>query len=179
MYTILNKDNELEHINLCVVDIASTSPYDTSKYINNITTNYTRILYSDLNILLECLKFVLANLEQEVDVININLLYVSNSFKLNDIKIMFRFLCSHDCKNGEQFINKTLTELVYKFIKFVTKRTNTIIEISDHSMGAFFNNWDDKLMELKKPIKIKENIHCGKFKMYGNKKILLIVFIQH
>ena len=154
MNTILNKDNELEHINLCVVDIASTSPYDTSKYINNITTNYTRILYSDLNILLECLKFVLANPEQEVDVININLLYVTNSFKLNDIKIMFRFLCSPDCKNGEQFINKNLTELVYKFIKFVTKRTNIIIEISDHSMAAFFNNWVDKLMELKKPIKI-------------------------
>ena len=82
MNTILNKDNELEHINLCVVDIASTSPYDTSKYINNITTNYTRILYSDLNILLECLKFILTNLEQVV-VININLLYVTNSFKLN------------------------------------------------------------------------------------------------
>ena len=50
---------------------------------------------------------------------------------------MFRFLCSPDCNNGEQFINKTLTELVYKFIKFVTKRTNAIIEISDPFYGAF------------------------------------------
>jgi len=108
------------------------------------------------------------NDEYSKDIKNMNLLYVANCFKDHSVKMIFRFLCSPDCNNGETFINTEKTNDIFSFVKLVTTR-NCIIEVSDHSMGSFFKNWNNNIMQMISPIEILDFNHAGPFKMYGLK----------
>lgn len=165
-------------IDTCVIGITSQCPYDTSTFVNNSTTYYTQITYLELIKLYDLIDLTsnkskttesdtTETTESDIPV-NVNLLYIVNCFKDSQIKMIFRFLCSSDCANGNTFINQEITSKVYEFVKLVTKR-NCIIEVSDHSMGSFFNNWVTETMGIPKPIEILPITHSGSFKMYGNK----------
>ncbi len=166
-------------INTCVVGITSSHPYDSSEFVNNSSTFYTRITYSQLIKLYDLIDSVIknnstnsantSNPSDETKIFDMNLLFVADCFKNASTNVIFRFLCSPDCENGTTFINDENTSKVYDFVNLVTKHSNCIIEISDHSMGSFFNNWNDELMGFAKPIEILEQTHAGPFKMYGSK----------
>jgi hypothetical protein len=166
-----------ESINTCVVGITSSSPYDTSVFVNNSTTFYTTITYSELIKLYDLIDLatnetVLTqdNLTKPLKnkLANINMLYVLNCFKDPSIKMIFRFLCSPDCDDGQTFVDQETTIKIYDFVNLVTRR-NCIIEVSDHSMGSFFKNWNDEYMDIQNPIEILPITHSGSFKMYGVK----------
>ena len=172
-----------ETINTCVVGISTSHPYDTSVFINNSTTFYTKINYLELIKLFDLIslehdkldkhdepdEFVKSNKKSsEIVSIEMNLLYIVNCFTDPSIKILFRFLCSPDCHDGTILYDENITLKVYEFVKLVSKY-NCIIEFSDHSMGSFFTNWDDDIMGIKNPIEILPITHCGSFKMYGQK----------
>jgi hypothetical protein len=192
--TETNTTNEV--INTCVVGISSEHPYDTSVFTNNSTTFYTRITYSELIKLYYLIDFATkddkskesgTNTKSDIPIgvqtdvpigvqtdvpigvpTDMNMLYVVNCFSDPSIKMIFRFLCSSDCHDGNNFINEQITSKVYDFVKLVTRR-NCIVEVSDHSMGSFFKNWNDDYMGIPNPIQILPITHSGSFKMYGNK----------
>ena len=172
-----------EVINTCVIAITSEHPYDTSSFVNNSTTFYTKITYSELIKLYDLIDLVTNESEINEDVksskssessksSDMNLLYVVNCFKDSSIKMIFRFLCSPDCNDGASFIDHEITSKVYDFVKLVTRR-NCIIEVSDHSMGSFFKNWNNDCMGIANPIEILPITHSGSFKMYGDKNHLI------
>ena len=144
-------------INTCVVGITSNHPYDTSIFVNNSTTFYTKITYFELIKLYNLIdldtkesfsnKYDLNQIDLNESVTNIptnmNIIYVVDCFKNPSIKMIFRFLCSPDCHDGLNFIDQETTNKIYDFVKLVTRR-NCIIEVSDHSMGSFFRNWDNE-----------------------------------
>jgi hypothetical protein len=188
-------------IDTCVIGITTHGPYDTSKFVNNSTTYYTRITYLELFKLYDLINFTsdkskitkpettetettkpettesditkstesdtTKSTESDVSV-NVKLLYIANCFKDSQVKMIFRFLCSSDCANGNTFIDQETTSKVYEFVRLVTKN-NCIVEVSDHSMGSFFNNWNPETMGIPNPIEILPITHSGSFKMYGNK----------
>jgi hypothetical protein len=161
---------ELSTIKTCVVAISSDMPYDTSKFVNNETTFYKRINYLELGELFNSINDDISNSTLiSKQVFNQNIIFISDCYKQPEIKMIFRFLCSSDCDNGEQFIDKTNTNLVYKFVKFVCTRPECLVEFSDHSLGAFVKNWDNDIMSMNCPISIKTYTHSGKFKMTGKK----------
>jgi hypothetical protein len=173
--TISKVTNTCNNINTCVVGITSTHPYDTSTFMNNSTTFYTQITYLELIKLYDLINLpthktiIKTNKQTKTDTpIDMNLIYVANCFSDLSVKMIFRFLCSSDCADGKHFINHKTTLKVYDFVKFVTKR-NCIIEVSDHSMGSFFNNWNKNTMGIPSPIKILPITHSDGFKIYGNK----------
>jgi hypothetical protein len=151
----------------CIVGISSKNPYDTSEIINNSTT-YTNINYNQFTNLYEYIKNLKLNPEYIPEIQDLNLIYIYDCFKSLDIEIIFRFLCSSDCCNGDNFKNDNQTQIVFDFVKLVCER-KCILEFSDHSMASFFNNWDNIKMELPKPIEILPWTQSGNFKMYGNK----------
>lgn len=153
----------------CVVGITTSGPYDSSVFVNNDNTYYTQISYDKLDLLIRLIECGKEPKEDNKDIKNMNLLYVANCFFDDSVKIIFRFLCSPDCDNGKTFINKKKTKEIFKFVKLLTTR-DCVIEISDHSMGSFFNNWDNDFMQMNSPIKVLDMTHSGPFKMYGNKK---------
>lgn len=155
---------ELGDIKTCVIGITTNQPYDTSEFVNTSTTYYTKISYDELNTLYNYICD-----ENTKRTVNQNILFVSECYREPKIKIIFRFLCSMDCANGEQFINKTNTNLVYKFVNFVCTRQECLVEFSDHSLGAFVSNWNDKIMGTICPVGIKPYTHMGKFIMRGKK----------
>ena len=83
-------------------------------------------------------------------------------------KLIFRFLCSSDCVNGKLFVNKQMTDIVFKFVKLISEK-ECLIEFSDHSLGSFFSNWNNEQMGIPNPIEILKFIHSGEFKMCGKK----------
>lgn len=157
-------DVEPRDIKTCVVGITTNQPYDTSEFINTSTTYYTKISYDELNTLYNYICD-----ENTKEIVNQNIVLVSECYKEPKIKIIFRFLCSMDCANGEQFINETNTVLVYKFVNFVCTRPECLVEFSDHSLGAFVSNWNNEIMGTLCPVKIKPYTHVGKFIMRGKK----------
>lgn len=183
-----NQDiSEKKEITKCVIGITNSSPYDISEFVNNLTTFYTKISYTKLNELYLMINELNVKEKKEkkeeneeneenkeinktTNTININLLHVINSLKDSETQVIFRFLCSSDCLNGLKFIDDETTQLVYKFVNQVSGFKNVIIEISDHSMGAFFNCWDNSIMSKPSPIQISNLTHEGNFKMYGLKQ---------
>ena len=99
---------------------------------------------------------------------NINLIYIHECIKSTDIKLIFRFLCSSDCADGELFVNEEITDIVFKFVKLISER-ECLIEFSDHSLGSFFTNWKNEQMGMEKPIEILKFTHSGEFRMRGKK----------
>ena len=95
MANFINKEStEKTFISKCVCGISnSTHPYDTSIFPNNSTTFYTQITYFELEKLLEVI-----NSMNEVRNPNMNINYIIDSFKNSEIQIIFRFLCSYDCR---------------------------------------------------------------------------------
>lgn len=154
-------------ITTCVVGITSVEPYDKSEFANTSTTYNMQINYHDLN---KLYKYIVEDKSiNNNDTLNQNLLIIEQCYKSYDIKMIFRFLCSIDCVNGEKFIDQTSTKLVYDFVNIVSKRTNCLIEFSDHSLGSFVSNWTEQNMSIECPIKLKTFTHAGKFTMNGKK----------
>ena len=165
-----DKKNPDHNVNICVVGITNSLPYDRSVFVNNEKVFYTQIDYSQLMTLKKLINDLNnENLLEQTQSYGMNLLYILNCFKDTSIKLLFRFLCSPDCNDGEIIINDDITNEIYAFVKYVTTRNNCLIEVSDHSMYAFFKNWDNSFMEMECPIEISPILHAGPFKMYGNK----------
>ena len=155
-------------INKCVCGISNTrSPYDTSVFPNNSTTFYTQITYSDL-------AKILMSLDSMEKTSDMNINFVVDSFKNPDVQVIFRFLCSSDCYSGSMFVDKEITELVFNFVKTVTFARNVIIELSDHSMASFFNNWNSEFMGSNSPIEILPMETSGGFNMSGKKEDFML-----
>jgi hypothetical protein len=171
-----NSSIKEEQMNICVVGIRNSNPYDTSKFTNNETTFYTEIKYNQLPLFIDIVESLKSNSSENTytnnKTISIDLMFLTNSFLNPSIKFIFRFLCSPDCKDGSEFIDTVTTKKVYEFVKFVLQR-NCIVEISDHSMASFFNNWDDEIMQMSKPIEILKFTHEGPFKMIADKNTLI------
>lgn len=159
-------------VNICVVGITSSIPYDSSVFVNNDKTFYTKITYEQLTKLNKLIDET-DEKSNQTQLYGMNLMYVANCFTDPSIKILFRFLCSPDCNNGEDFINQQITPSIYNFVKYVLSRTNTVIEVSDHSMYSFFKNWDDSFMGSSCPIELESLTHSGPFEMYGSKNDFL------
>lgn len=175
---ISNIEETKNSIDTCVVGITSSNPYDRYVFVNNSTTFYAKITYSELIILYDLIDLATKKTntttydEKESETstsINMNMLHIINCFKDPSVKIIFRFLCSQDCHDGLKFIDNQTTYKIYDFVKLVTRRNCVIIEVSDHSMGSFFNNWNNEYMGKINPIKILPITHSGSFKMYGGK----------
>ena len=177
----------------CVCAIVSSNSYDTSIFPNNEKSYYTQVTYQRLDDLTALLSNTSnadtsnvdtsnadtsnadttnANAEPKTKTTDMNMLYVLDCFKNPDIQMIFRFMCSPDCNDGKNFIEEKITEEVYKFVNLVTKH-NVIIEVSDHSMGSFFNKWNDSIMLIPKPIEIKSETTSGPFKIFGSKSDFL------
>lgn len=154
----------------CVVGITSDCPYDTSVLLDNDELCNKSITYGELEELYNMINTNISRHELEHKSLstNINLIYINECIKSSDIKLIFRFLCSSDCLNGELFVNKQMTNIVFKFVKLVSER-ECLIEFSDHSMGSFFSNWDNELMGMENPVEILKFTHGGEFKMCGKK----------
>jgi len=153
-------------INKCVCGISTSEyPYDTSIFPNNSTTFYTQITYNQLDIL----QKVISSNSIERNNIDLNLLYISESFKNLNTLIIFRFLCSPDCCDGTEFIDSETTHNVFNFVKTVCYIRPVIIELSDHSMSSFFINWNNEFMNYESPIEILKLSTSGEFKMIGKK----------
>jgi len=168
-----NLPKEPQQMNMCVVGIRSSHPYDTSKFTNNETTFYTEINYFQLTKLIEIIKLKSeGNSNEESKTLDMNLMFLSDFFTNPSVKMIFRFLCSPDCNDGHLFIDTNITQTVYEFVKFVLQR-DCIVEFSDHSMGSFFNNWDESIMQMPKPIEILPITHSGPFKMIADKNSLI------
>lgn len=178
-----NIPTDAQSITTCVVGIRSNLPYDSSKFTNNDTTFYTEFTYDQLATFLELVQQSsqsdiptensantenTTNTETRKKTSNMNLMFVADCFKNPSVKMIFRFLCSSDCADGAVFVNTVITQTVYEFVKFVCTR-DCVCEVSDHSMGSFFNNWNDLVMGLEKPIEILKFSHSGPFKMVGHK----------
>ena len=159
--------NPAPTVNKCVCAIVSNCPYDSSVFPNNETTYYTTVSYGNLTDLTDLLSG-----NNSSGITAINMLYVANCFTNPDMQMIFRFMCSPDCKDGVDFIDDKTTDNVYKFVKIATSR-NSIIEVSDHSMASFFNNWNDTTMEMTKPIEIRKRTTSGPFKMTGTKELFM------
>jgi len=162
----------------CIIGITTNYPYDSSEFMNNNELCYKTISYTEFEELYNLINTNLlkSGIEHEKEPVsepkllstNINLMYINECFKSSDIKLIFRFLCSSDCANGELFVNKQITSIVFKFIKLISER-ECLIEFSDHSMCSFFTNWDNEQMGMDKPIEILKFTHSGEFKMFGKK----------
>lgn len=159
---------ELSKLQTCVVGISSNHPYDTSKFVNNDTTFYRQISYSQLAELLKGICDI--NTSTSPTSINQNIIFITECYKQYKIKMIFRFLCSPDCVDGNQFIDTITNNLVYEFVNVVCEHPECLIEFSDHSLGSFVENWNIDLMGgLSCPIGIKPYRHSGKFTMKGKK----------
>ena len=152
--------------NKCIIGISNSNPYDTSIFVNNSDTYYTKISYEQLD-------KITTKLEDDTIKINdMNLIYIMECVSNNEIQLIFRFLCSPDCNSGKIFINAEVTKMIYKFVKLISKR-NVIIDISDHSMASFFNNWDTVYLEMESPIIISNKTNNGLYEMIANKNDLI------
>lgn len=157
----------------CIVGIASSNPYDSSVFVDSEDLVYKTISYAELLNLYNIIKSYTNANDDSIDVnitntTNINLIYIFECFKNSHIEMIFRFLCSSDCVEGKMFINENTTKIINQFVKLISMR-KCVVEFSDHSLGSFFSNWDDELMEMKKPIEILDFTHSGEFKMRGCK----------
>lgn len=158
----------------CVVGITSTCPYDTSVFVENNELSYKSITYGQLEELYNMINTNISELVSEYELKpkllsrNINLIYINECFKSSDVKLIFRFLCSSDCVNGKLFVNKQMTDIVFKFVKLISEK-ECLIEFSDHSLGSFFSNWNNEQMGIPNPIEILKFTHCGEFKICGKK----------
>ena len=145
------------------------SPYDTSCDIDDMRISYNGI---------KQLNMLLGNNTEEVTtpktVFNLRVSMIYEQLKDHNIKFVFRFLCSSDCASGKFFIDHSTTENINTFVKKISTRPNTIIEFSDHSMAAFFNNWDENLFLHKCPILISRKSTCGSFEMVSTKENLIL-----
>ena len=153
--------------NTCIVNICSSKPYDK----DNFGYNTIKIDYQDMKQLGSLLTSTKSNLSYSI---NMNLMYILNCLKKSNnwsSDVIFRFLCSPDCGIGKQFISEkdpNLTKEVFKFVKIICAYS-CVVEFTDHSMSSFFNNWDEKFMEMSKPIEILSWINYGIFKIEGEK----------
>ena len=155
-----------DDIETCVIEINSSDPYDTSTMSDNPKTFCASIAYETLPELIS----IFSNDENEREIIsNINLLFIKECLKKENIKIIVRFLCSCDCNNGSLFVDLNTTELVFKFLELLSER-DTIIELSDHSISSVINNWDKYIKDIPKPIEMSRETCHGSFKMYGKKE---------
>ena len=173
---------EVSKLQTCVVGISTNKPYDSSKFVNNEAIFYRQITYSQLEELsgfimdiansssATCNTSVSRSRSGPGPMLNQNIIFITECYKLPEIKMIFRFLCSPDCNEGNEFIDTTTNDLVYKFLNIVCDRQECLIEFSDHSLGSFVANWNNDIMSgLSCPIKIKSYTHSGYFKMYGKK----------
>ena len=161
---------KLSKLQTCVVGISSNHPYDSSKFVNNDTTFYRQISYSQLAELLKAIRDINTSQRPTPSPINQNIIFITECYKQSEIKMIFRFLCSSDCVDGKQFIDTITNNLVYEFVNVVCEHPKCLIEFSDHSLGSFVENWNIDLMGgLSCPIGIKPYRHSGKFTMKGKK----------
>ena len=155
-------------LNKCVIGICDFTPYDTSVFVNNETTYYSRITYNQMHKLSE---YLTANFQE---VKELNLQQIINFIKTTNTLVMFRFLCSRDCENGKHFLNSECTRRVFSFLKIITSQSNKVlVEFSDHSMGALFKNWDAEFMGIVSPIIISHKETNGLFKLQATKQSLI------
>jgi len=140
------------------VCVTNSLPYDKtySRYDNKISYSDILILYTALN-------------ESNKDSLkNSNLLLIYDTLETDNL-IMFKFLCSSDCNNGDNFLNQDVTIQLINFIKKISERKNTLIEFSDHSLGSFIKNWDQEKYGKKCPIKISDFTISGPFNLSATK----------
>jgi hypothetical protein len=151
----------------CIIGIANTTPYDTSVFVNNETTYYTSIYYGTFSKLFGFIKN-----KEEPDEENLKIIY--NNYYNETSQVLFRFLCAQSCKQGMMFSDKYFTKLFMEFVKFITAGTKKVlIEFSDHSMSAFFRNWDNDFMEFECPILISRRTTSGLFTMNATRDSFL------
>ena len=151
----------------CIIGVTNNRPYDTSIFVSNNTTYHNIISYKELISLNKHIKY------KQEPTNNINLKTIYDLYFAENNLIMFRFLCSSDCCNGTNYMNSKITKKVMKFVKLITTRNNVIIEVSDHSMSAFFRNWDNEFMGLDCPIIISRHTTSGSFTMNALKDIMV------
>jgi hypothetical protein len=163
---IINSPKE-SHQKRCIIKITNNTPFDKSDFLNNDNTFSACINYNQLLTLYNCLCSL--DESEQTQTTSMSILYIIECYKNLDIFLMFRLLCSSDCYSGDQFINTKYTELVFNFIKLVSNRSNTVIEVSDHSAGSLFNNWTIENMDIESPIQVLPQTNGGTFKMSGLK----------
>lgn len=155
-------------LNKCIIGISDFTPYDTSVFVNNETTYYTRITYGQMHKLSEYLT------DSSKEVTELNLQQIISFIKTPNTLVMFRFLCSRDCRDGLHFLNSECTRHVFLFLKIITSQPNKIlVEFSDHSMGSLFTNWNTEFMGMVSPIIISRETTTGLFKLQATKQALI------
>lgn len=161
-----NDVTESVAIKKCIYGITNGIPYDTSVFPNNASTVYTQIGYSHIGFFLK----LFSSDESELDLSDPRATSSRAYFMDPEVTIIFRFLCSPECCDGSSFIDASITEIVFNFVRMVCSIRPVIIEFSDHSMGSFFTNWKDEFMGMSSPIEILPLTTCGRFKMSGKKE---------
>jgi hypothetical protein len=165
----LSGEEKTETITKCICGFLSSQPYDTSVFPNNDTTYYTQIGYNKIKTFTKLLE----EDKCQSETYDMNMLYILDCFSDPKIEIIFRFLCSPECRDGINFVDTKTTEDVYNFIKLVTSKRSVLIEVGDHSMASVFNNWSEEVMGMPSPIVIEKKTTHGLFKMTATKENFL------
>jgi len=165
--------------NKCIIDIFNNHAYDTSVFLNNSDTYYATITYRDLEKLYHYLNEEIEETEknekpeknEEISHKKENMIFMTILNALNDssIDLFFNFKCASNCNNGEIICNQNIQELVFDFIKYITKY-NIYLIFSDHSMSALFKHWTEEKMGIVSPIYIHDNDTSGPYRMLAKKE---------
>jgi hypothetical protein len=162
------------------IGIVNHLSYDSSK--NNMILHYNHVkelldmLNSDVS---KDNTAILETKKTKFQSINSNVLLLYNAIINNTYNLMFKFLCSSECKNGVFLVNKKITDMVQKFIKKISimplnyTGKKIIFEFSDHSLASLCNNWNVKIMDIECPLIISNKTNHGKYEMTSTKQILL------